>query len=248
MIASRQDARNEAQALRALLARNSTLTQKEEHKKTPLIQFCSEVMPTYTWGVPWQKYWVEQEKQHDHLIFSVPPQHGKSTFTTVGYIANELENDPTLRVILGCYNHQLATSFARKIRRILIDRGVALRSDRKAAHEFELQEGGFLLAAGLLSGVTGKPCDLLVLDDFVKNKSEAKSETMQKRTFEAFCNDYYSRLNKKGRMRITGTRWDEGDLIGMILSDPELSKLFSVYINLRFQIISRIEYPNLKNV
>ena len=234
MLASRADAKNELIKIQALLATKELLTQeKEVKKKIGLLDFCAEVMPQFKWDFPWQKYWIEQEDLHDHLVFSVPPQHGKSTMTTIGYVANELTNNQGLRVIIGCYNQKLANKFARKIRRILIERGVALKKDRKAVCEFELEEGGSLLAVGMLGGVTGNPCDLLVIDDPVKNAGEAKSVTLQEKIFVAFKEDFYTRVNKGGRVRITGTRWHEYDLIGRIMDDPDLSQLFTIFINLQ---------------
>ena len=61
------------------------------------------------------------------MIF-LPPRHGKSELVTVRYTAWRLQSDPSLRVILSCYNQSLANSFSRKVRRVIADASAQVRS------------------------------------------------------------------------------------------------------------------------
>ena len=78
-------------------------------------------------------------------------------------------------------------SFAR-----LID--VGLMGDNRAAHQWTLTNGSEFMAGGLLSGLTGNRGALGVLDDPIAGRAEAESETIRKRTWEAYVDDFCSRL------------------------------------------------------
>ena len=67
------------------------------------------------------------------------------------------------------------------------------------------------MAGGILSGVTGNRADLLVVDDPVKGREEAESETIRKKTREAFDDDLQTRLKPGGRTIIIQTRWHADD-------------------------------------
>jgi len=55
------------------------------------------------------------------LMIFMPPRHGKSELVTVRYSAWRILRDPSMNIILGSYNQQLANRFSRKIRRVICD-------------------------------------------------------------------------------------------------------------------------------
>src|SRR4051812_35464116 len=75
------------------------------------------VTPTYSWQWPHLRYIRAALDQVTsgavkRLMIFCPPQHGKSSMTTIRYPVWRLERTPTLRVIVGCYNQTLANRFS----------------------------------------------------------------------------------------------------------------------------------------
>ncbi|MCV5736720.1 hypothetical protein OFN56_32960, partial [Escherichia coli] len=78
-----------------------------------------------------------------------------------------------------------------------------LAKDRKAVEEWETSIGGGLRAVGVGSGVTGFGGDLIMLDDPIKNREEAESETYREKIWEWFNDDLYTRLEPNAAIILT---------------------------------------------
>lgn len=135
-----------------------------------------------------------------------------------------LGKHPTHSVIVGGYSGDFVTRFGRrnidKIReygqRIFGD-AFTLADSPCNNSEFELSNHkGRALFAGILGGITGNPANLIIIDDPIKNRQEAYSET----TREAIKNEYlYSvktRFAAGAKVIVIATRWVEDDLIGWL--------------------------------
>lgn len=154
------------------------------------------------------------------LLISVPPRHFKSETVTVRYSSYFLEENPERRVIVGAYAQALANRFSRKIRRIVEER-VPLSNERNAAEEWETTKSGGLRAVGVGSGITGFGADLIIVDDPVKNREQAESESYRERVWEWFNDDLYTRLEPDGAIIVIQTRWHEDDLFGRLVKQME---------------------------
>ncbi len=60
-------------------------------------------------------------------------------------------------------------------------------------------------------------CDLLIIDDLIKNAEEANNETTKEKHWEWFTNTMLSRLEEGGKIIIIMTRWASDDLAGRAL-------------------------------
>ena len=154
------------------------------------------------------------------LMIFMPPRHSKSETVTVRYTAWRMVRDPASNIILGCYNQRLANRFSRKIRRI-VGSEIPLSKERKAADEWETLDGGSLSAVGVGAGVTGYGANLIVIDDPVKNRSEAESKAYRENTWDWFNDDIYTRLEPNAAIILIQTRWHEDDLAGRLLNESE---------------------------
>lgn len=153
-------------------------------------------------------------------MITVPPRHGKSEMTTIRYATWRLERNPEMRVIIGAYNQTLANKFSRKARRIAESR-MSLSRDRTAVEDWETTAGGGLRAVGVGAGITGQGGDLIIIDDPVKNREEANSETYRNKVWDWYTDDLYTRLEPGGSIILIMTRWHEDDLGGRILDSKE---------------------------
>lgn len=181
------------------------------------------VTPNWTWDWPHQRHLYEKldavtRGQCKRLMIFMPPRHSKSETVTVRYAAYRLEQNPKLNIILGCYNQKLANRFSRKTLRIAKQR-IVLSTDRKAVEEWETVMGGGLRAVGVGGGITGFGGDLIMVDDPVKSREEAESETYRDKCWEWFNDDLYTRLEPGGAIVLTMTRWHDDDLAGRLLKE-----------------------------
>lgn len=116
------------------------------------------------------------------LIWAMPPQEGKSD-RTMKFIVWALTQNPDLRIINASYAQGLANRNGRTIRNTILghpELGLQIAPDNGAAHEWQIagHDGG-VLAVGRGAGATGRPCDLLVIDDPIKDRKEADSEIIR---------------------------------------------------------------------
>ncbi len=162
------------------------------------------VSATYTWDWKHQLFLYKQldrvtSGEINRLQIAMPPRHTKSETVTVRYAAWRLEQNPSLRIVIGAYNQKLANKFSRKIRRLLHGR-IEFSTDCKAVEEWETLAGGGIRAIGVGSGITGYGADLIIIDDPVKSRKQAESETYRDNTWEWFGDDLYTRLEPGGQI------------------------------------------------
>lgn len=84
------------------------------------------VAKNMTWDWKHQQVVIEKlkavtEGRCKRLMIFMPPRHGKSELVTVRYSAYRMLQDPSMNIILGSYNQDLANRFSRKVRRAIAD-------------------------------------------------------------------------------------------------------------------------------
>jgi predicted phage terminase large subunit-like protein len=155
----------------------------------------------------------------------LPPGSAKSSYGSVVFPAWAMGKRPGFKVILASYGSDLAKKHGRRARQIVRSHkfqnvfATSISADTGAADFWALENGSEYMAGGILSGITGNRCQLLLIDDPVKGREEADSETIQKKTWEAYQDDLRTRLVPGGSEIIIQTRWSENDLSGKILPE-----------------------------
>lgn len=158
--------------------------------------------------------------EFDRLLITMPPRHGKSETLTVRLPLRFLQQHPRDNVLVTGYNTQFARKFGRKTRN-MADVARILADDKTASDEWATAGGGLYMARGVGSPPTGTGFGLIVIDDPVKNREEAESETYRNKVWDWYTNDIYTRLEPGGKLTVVMTRWHEDDLAGRaIASEP----------------------------
>lgn len=163
------------------------------------------------------------ETPHGRLMIMAPPGSAKSTYASVVAPTWFLGTKRDRRVILASYGDDLARRHGRRTRQLLRSPEVAailqcgLEDDSRAADEFGLTNGSEYIACGIMGGVTGNRAHGIVIDDPIKGREQADSQTIRDRTFEAYEDDLLTRLIPGGWVVIINTRWHEDDVCGRIL-------------------------------
>jgi predicted phage terminase large subunit-like protein len=156
------------------------------------------------------------------LIITMPPQEGKSTRVAKDFTLWALEQNPDLRVVTASYGQPLANRNGRAIRNAIMahpELGLGIASDSGAASEWSLagHDGG-VLSVGIGAGVTGRPADLLIIDDPIKDRREADSPTYRQAVWDWWTDAGSARLAPGGPVVLIMTRWHEDDLAGRLLA------------------------------
>ena len=171
---------------------------------------------------------------YDILVLETPPQHGKSMTVTEALPSWCLGKHPDWRVIIASYNDETAERFARRNREKVEQFGETLFGIRiggiNRATEFELKaEGGAipgrLISRGILAGITGNPANLLVIDDPIKNRTEADSEARRQQIWNEWLNSLKSRLAAGAKVVVIMTPWHEDDPAARLLAAEENIRL-----------------------
>ena len=208
------------------------LAQRELSRRM-LLPFVLRFFPDYQPG------WVHQDicrrleqfvrdveaKKSPRLILTVPPRHGKSTLVSDMFPSWVFGQHPEWEVIASSYALALPVKFSRNIRDRLRDPAyqsifpdTARRADAAGVEEWRLTKGGGYRAAGVGGGITGMGAHILLVDDPVKDASEANSDTIRENTKSWFNTAAYSRLAPGGGVLLVMTRWHEDDLVGHVLT------------------------------
>lgn len=159
----------------------------------------------------------------DRLAVFMPPGAAKSTYSSILYAPWYFSQHPQHCVIAASHTAELAEKWGRRVRNLLAENalilGVGLAPDSQAAGRWETDHGGEYFAAGVGGAVAGRRADLVVIDDPIRSREDADSETIRDKTWDWYKSDLYTRLKPGGRIVLIQTRWHEDDLAGRLLED-----------------------------
>lgn len=169
-----------------------------------------------------------------NLIIEMPPRSGKSLSVSQIAPAWIFGRRPDTNIIIGSYSSSLAELHSRLVRNYIdtnvfreVFPGVKLQEDLQRAEEFGIIDTsgrtGGMVAVGIGGSVVGKGAHLILIDDPLKNRAEAESETLRNRAWNSITNDFMSRFNDANRaaMIMMMQRYHTDDPIGRILNSSE---------------------------
>ena len=156
------------------------------------------------------------------LVISMPPQEGKSQRGSRWFPLWALTENPDLRIGVVSFELGMARRWGRTIRDDVVmnpQLGLKVREDLAAQHEWQLagHDGG-VYAAGIGGALTGRPLDLLIVDDPFKDRVEADSKVYRERAWSWWTDVGGPRLAPGASVVVIQTRWHEDDLAGKLLA------------------------------
>ncbi|WP_193613150.1 phage terminase large subunit [Nocardioides lijunqiniae] len=168
------------------------------------------------------------------LIITIGPQEGKSTRVAKDFPTWVLKHRPWTRIVTGSYGQTLANRNGLAIRRTITSNpqlGMRIAADNGSASDWQLagQEGG-VVSVGIGAGLTGRPADLMVIDDPIKDRKEADSEKFRQNVWDWWTDVASTRLAPGAPVVLILTRWHEDDLAGRLLAaeDGHLWKVLNI--------------------
>jgi predicted phage terminase large subunit-like protein len=137
-----------------------------------------------------------------------------------------LGRHPDRFVICASYGQELADDFGRKVRNLVsyplheaVFPGCRLAEDSSSMRRFNTTTGGSYYAVGRGGPVTGRGAHLLIIDDPLKDREEAQSETIRHGLHEWYSSVAYTRLQPGAAIVLIQTRWHQDDLAEWLLRE-----------------------------
>lgn len=227
----REDKVAEAAAMSAAEAAKQELARREL-ARNHLLPFILRFNDSYDPG------WVHQDicdklewfsaqvaaQQSPRLMIFMPPRHGKSEIGSRSFPAWHLGNYPKHEFIGCSYGSDLANGFSRKVRDLVRDPAYSavfpecrINKDSQSVENWLTTEGGGYAAAGVGGPITGRGAHVLVIDDPIKNRTDAESATNREAVWDWYTSTAYTRLAPGGGVLLILTRWHDDDLAGRLL-------------------------------
>ena len=171
--------------------------------------------------------YVPQSK--NRLMCAMPPQHSKSSLITLAFPVWLFCKNPKLNILIVSSEQDLASNFGIKIRELIHRIGAPLWgikvSNVKSSNSFIMVEKDGMLCDGSiqLTGsrghITGRPIDLIIVDDPYKGMSDEFTPSALQKKWNWFTSIIEQRLRKHTKLALLHTRWHSEDIQGHILSD-----------------------------
>ena len=162
------------------------------------------------------------ERRLDRLIWTMPPQEGKSQRISRIFPLWLLLQNPDTRIAIVSYEADIARRWGRAVRNDIKahpELGIAVRHDTSAAHEWQLEgHDGGIVTTGIGGALTGRPVDVLIIDDPVKGRAEADSATYRETAWTWWTETGSTRLAPNAPVVLLMTRWHQDDLAGRLLT------------------------------
>lgn len=129
---------------------------------------------------------------------------------------------PSARIVLVGYELGIARRWGRTIKNDIATHGdvlgLSVRDDTSAAHEWQLagDEGG-VYCVGIGGALTGRPADVMIIDDPHKGRKDADSLLMRENVWDWWTETARTRFGTETPVVLVQTRWHEDDLAGRLL-------------------------------
>jgi predicted phage terminase large subunit-like protein len=175
-------------------------------------------------------------------IIEAPPQHGKSV-QIVDFLAWLAGKCPDKRTIYTSFSERLGVRANLRMQRILdSDKYKRVFPDTKLNQSGALSAGsqylrnrdileyvgheGYFRNTTVRGSITGEGLDLGVIDDPLKGREAAGSETVRDATWDWFTDDFFSRFSEDAGLLTILTRWHIDDPVGRLLALDSSVKVF----------------------
>jgi predicted phage terminase large subunit-like protein len=157
------------------------------------------------------------------MVF-MPPGSAKSTYASVLFPAWFLARKSGRDVIGASHGAELAEEFSGRVLRMISERpselGITLLNE--SVKSWKTSNRGAYRAAGAGGSITGRRSDLFVIDDPIKGREDADSETIRNKVWKWYQAEVITRLKPGARIVLILTRWHEDDLAGRLLEEMKV--------------------------
>lgn len=173
-----------------------------------------------------QKFYEDYEKGlRPKLMINTPPQHGKSRIVT-DFLCWISGRNPRLKTIFSSYSDSLGVRTNSELQKTMLhpeweDLFPLTTMGSEKVHGSRPKRNSSLIEFNAFGGsfrnttvggkITGESLDLGVIDDIIKGREEAYSETTRQKKWDWFKTDFFSRFSDQAGFIAIGTLWHVED-------------------------------------
>ena len=178
--------------------------------------------------------WFVEESTAQMMVVNMPPRHGKSRTSTkfVQWLFGKFGKD--IKVMTGSYNETLSGTFAKQVRDCIAEKkteGITVYNDIFPSTKIKYGEAAMqkwaldgssqanYLATSPTGTATGFGCNIMIIDDVIKNAEEAYNAIKLQKLVSWFTDTMLSRTENEFKLIVIMTRWSNDDLAGFILAN-----------------------------
>jgi predicted phage terminase large subunit-like protein len=200
-----------------------------------------------------------------YLMVFMPPRHGKSELVSRRLPAFLHGLYPDCEIMAASYLDSLASDMTVDIQKIIDSKEYqdvfpntkiypwgtkyTVGTRNLSEHHIVGRQGKYR-GQGVGGSFTGKGANFIIIDDPIKGREIADSETFRERLWNFYNNDLFSRLEtnlktgRRGQILITQTRWHSDDLSGRLLELMRKETNATQWEVLSFPAV-RVDHDNL---
>ncbi len=177
------------------------------------------------------------------LVIQAPPQHGKSV-QIVDFVSWILGKLPDTKTIYTSFSERLGiranlstqrTFGSAKYKaifkgtRIPEKNSVTISGQKLRNREVVeiLDHYGYFRNTTVKGSITGESLDLGIIDDPIRGRADANSETTRNAVWDWFTDDFFSRFSEEAGLLVILTRWHIDDPIGRLIEKDKSVKVLS---------------------
>ena len=178
--------------------------------------------------------WFIEEASEQIMVVNMPPRHGKSRTATnfVKWLFGKYGKN--IKVMTGSYNETLSGTFAKQVRDSIAEKktlgvtvyndifpGTKIKYGEASAQKWALEgsQQANYLATSPTGTATGFGCNIMIIDDLIKNAEEAYNANKLRQLTSWFTDTMLSRTENGFKLIVIMTRWSNDDLAGFILAN-----------------------------
>ena len=165
------------------------------------------------------------------MVINLPPRHYK-TRTISKFVQWLLGNNSNYRIMTGSYNERLSSSMAKSVRDTIQEKdgiyekifpNTKIKYGEASMNKWALEDSPVpnYLATSPKGTATGFGCNIMIIDDVIKNDKEAYNELLLEDIIDWFNNTMLQRTESGFKIILVMTRWVSNDLAGYILANYE---------------------------
>ena len=165
------------------------------------------------------------------MVINLPPRHYK-TRTISKFVQWLLGNSSNYRIMTGSYNERLSSSMAKSVRDTIQEKdgiyekifpNTKIKYGEASMNKWALEDSPVpnYLATSPKGTATGFGCNIMIIDDVIKNDKEAYNELLLEDIIDWFNNTMLQRTESGFKIILVMTRWVSNDLAGYILDNYE---------------------------
>lgn len=179
-----------------------------------------------------QFYRDYKDNKRPQLCIEAPPQHGKS-MQIIEFISWMAGKDPNAKSIYTSFSKRLGIRANLRLQRIYdseqykaifpettINKNNTVTISGQFLRNREIIEyinkDGYFRNTTVAGSITGESLDIGIIDDAIKGREAAQSETVRNKIWDWLTDDFLTRFSDHGALLVIGTRWHIDDPIGRL--------------------------------